>query len=616
MPNKPLQAVSLTSPGYFGLNNQDSPVTLNPSFATQAYNAVIDRFGRVGARKGWYYRTTEGGSSSDIRSMMQFDNNDATYTIISAGNNKLFTGETTMTEKAVRNPANTADLTYTITTNNWQMIQAQFQSGLTLSPHGFLLQKNHPSLVYHKLPVPGSGATFSVTTIGGGGDITALSVTAAGSGYKVGDVLALSGGTGSSATVTVATLTGSGVATVTITNAGTGYTASDALTSTVTNTDEHGHGGAFGFQRLADVGSVPTGYTASSFMPNCGLSAFGRLWVADIGTDSLTVYYSVLLDPTDFTGVGSGFINLEQVVPGGDKIVALAQHNNFLIVFCKNNIVIYNNANDIDNLALQDVIEGVGCIARDSVNSIGTDLIFLSNAGLRSLGRTIQEKSLPFRDLTRNVRDQFLQTVYVQNVDEIRSVYHEKEAFYLLILPSGNFTYCFDVRAPLEDGSYRTTVWTKIAPKAAVSTNDRRLLIGKASGVAIYDGYTDNSAQYIFSYYTPYIDFGSPDIIKILKKIIVTVVGASNTTLDIRWAFDYTTKYFSTQVTTKTAPVAEYGVAEYGIAEYAASIYIDQFSRPLNGNGNVVQIGIDAAINGYPLSLQKLDIYSVLGRTI
>jgi uncharacterized protein YpmB len=39
---------------------------------------------------------------------------------ISAGNNKLFTGTTTMTTKTVRTQANTADVTYTITGNNWQ----------------------------------------------------------------------------------------------------------------------------------------------------------------------------------------------------------------------------------------------------------------------------------------------------------------------------------------------------------------------------------------------------------------------------------------------------------------------------------------------------------------
>lgn len=533
MANKPLQAVSLTSPGYFGLNNQDSPVGLNPAFATQAYNAVIDKFGRIGARKGWYYTTETNGTDSNIKSMFEFDNGDATYTLISAGNNKLFTGETTLTEKAVRNSDDSANLSYTITASNWQIIQPVYDSGLNLSPHAYLVQKNHPALVFHEL-----GATA------------------------------------------------------------------------------HAHTGSLGFQRLGDVGSVPTGYTVTTFTPNCALAAYGRTWMADIGPDNNTVYYSALLEPDNFTGVGSGFINLEQVVPGGDKIVALAAHNNFLIVFCTNNIAIYSGADNVDNLVLSDVIKGVGCIARDSVQNIGTDIIFLSNTGLRSLGRTIQEKSSPMRDVSKNVRDQFLQTVYSQDYDTVRSVYHEKEAFYLLVLPAGNFVYCFDVRSALEDGSFRATVWTRIAPNTGLSTRDNRLLLGKTDGIAIYDGYQDNGVQYTFSYYTPVIDFGNPSITKILKKIVITVVGASNTSLDIRWAFDYNTNYQSTQVTTDNAPVSEYGIAEYNVSEYAASIFIDQLSRQLSGSGNVVQLGIDAAVNGYPLSLQKIDIYSVVGRTI
>lgn len=533
MPNKPLQAISLTSPGYFGVNNQDSPVGLNPAFATQSYNAVIDKFGRIGARKGWSYRTASGGTSSNIKAMFEFDNGDATYTIISAGNAKLFTGETTLTEKFVRNSTDSANLTYTISANNWQIIQPIYDSGLNMSPHGYLLQKNHPPLVFHEL----------------------------------------------------------------------GSTA-------------HAHTGDLGFQRLGDVGAVPNGYSVTTFMPNCGLAAYGRTWMADIGADNNTVYYSALLEPDDFTAVGSGFINLEQVIPGGDKIVALAAHNNFLIVFCTNNIAIYAGADNVDNLVLSDVIKGVGCIARDSVQNIGTDIMFLSNSGVRSLGRTIQEKSSPMRDVSKNVRDQFLLLLTSEDKDTMRSVYYEQDAFYLLTLPTSGFTYCFDVRAPLEDGSFRATIWDTINPGAMVATRDRRLLLGKTNGIALYTGYQDNGTNYTFSYYTPYIDFGNPSVTKMLKKIVVTVVGGSNTSLDIKWGFDYNTAYNVATAVTQTAPVFEYGTAEYNVAEYAASIFIDQLRQQLSGSGNVVQIGVEALINGNPLSLQKLDIYSVVGRTI
>jgi hypothetical protein len=531
--NKPLQATAITAPGFFGLNTQDSGVSMETAFATQAYNAVIDRYGRIGARKGWTYKTTSGGTAANIESMFEFNNGDGTFTLISAGNNKIYTGEATLTQKAVRNSTDTADLTYTITANNWQIVQAEYETGLNKSAHAYLIQASHPTLIYHKL----------------------------------------------------------------------GSTA-------------HAHTGSFGLQRLGDMGTVPTGYTTTTFMPNCGLAAYGRLWLANSGNDDLTVYYSALLDASDFSGVGSGFINLEQVVPGGESIVALAEHNNYLVIFLKNTIVLYANADNIDNLQLADVITGVGCVARDSVQNIGTDIIFLSDSGVRGLARTIQEKSAPIRDISRNVRDQLMDYVKLEDLAKVRSVYFEQDAFYLLILPTSTFTFCFDLRQFLQDGSARATFWDTISPRAAVVTNNNRLLLGKLNGVAEYDGYTDNSAAYIFSYYSPFVDFGSPSITKVLKKIGITVVGSSATTIDLRWAFDYQTNYKTAQVTTATASVSEFGIAEYAIGTYSASVVIDQIKKQLSGSGNVIQIGIDAAINGTPLSIQKIDIYAIPGRTI
>lgn len=533
MPNKPLQAVSITSPGFYGLNNQDSGINLNTSFALEAFNAVIDQSGRIASRKGWAYTTTSGGTSSSVSSIFEFDNGDATYTVISAGNGKLFTGETTMTEKTVRNSTDSGDLAYTISANNWQIVQPLYDSGLNLSPHAYLVQKDHPALVFHEL-----GATA------------------------------------------------------------------------------HAHTGSLGFQRLGDIGTVPTGYTVDTFTPNCALAAYGRLFVADIGSNNNTVYYSALLEPDNFTAVGSGFINLEQVVPGGDKIVALAAHNNFLVIFCENNIAIYSGGDNIDNLALADVIKGVGCISRDTVQNIGTDLIFLSNSGIRSLGRTIQEKSSPVRDISKNVRDQFLALAIQGDKDRFRTVYYEKDAFYLLSMPTIGQVYCFDLRAFLEDGSARTTIWNNITPTAFCATRDKRLLLGKTNGIAQYTGYTDDGGTYTFTYYTPYIDFGNPSVTKMLKKIVFTVLGASNTTFDIRWSFDYTAGYNSVQFTTAANSVAEYGIAEYGIGEYSLSVPFEQIKQQLTGSGNIVQIGLEALINGSVVSLQKVDIYSVLGRTI
>ena len=44
---------TIQAPGFMGLNLQDSSVALENGYATVAQNCVIDKFGRIGARKGW-----------------------------------------------------------------------------------------------------------------------------------------------------------------------------------------------------------------------------------------------------------------------------------------------------------------------------------------------------------------------------------------------------------------------------------------------------------------------------------------------------------------------------------------------------------------------------------
>ena len=44
-----LQTSSISAPGFFGLNTQDSPLDLAAGFALVATNCVIDQYGRVGS---------------------------------------------------------------------------------------------------------------------------------------------------------------------------------------------------------------------------------------------------------------------------------------------------------------------------------------------------------------------------------------------------------------------------------------------------------------------------------------------------------------------------------------------------------------------------------------
>ena len=345
-------------------------------------------------------------------------------------------------------------------------------------------------------------------------------------------------------------------------------------------------------------------------------SGFGRLWIANTDTDNTTVYWSDLLTGVKWDTGSSGSIDVSKVWPdGADEITALSVHNNLLFIFGKRQILIYQGAEDPATMSLADTIVGVGCIARDSVQTTGTDIIFLSDSGLRSINRTIQEKSAPMRDISKNVRTE-LTTYVASETLNIFSAYSPDEAFYLLHLPTTNITYCFDMRAPLEDGAHRATQWDTIAPQALLRTRGGSLLLGKSNGVAKYDGFTDNGSPYQMAYFTNYIDFGAPSNLKLLKNLKITIIGGSATDVTLNWGYDYSYAYKKRRFTLSSQVIAEYNIAEYNIGEFNAGVLVNRPTVNASGGGQVVQLGIEAEVNGAQVSIQRLTAQAIVGRTI
>jgi len=523
---------AIVAPGFNGLNTQDSGITLDSGWALTAANCVIDKFGRIGARRGWDLVTTNQGTlatGSTIDSLFEFKDVDGNYQYLCSGNNKLFSSAdgTVLAAKNIRNATNTADVAVTITGNNWQWCALPYGQGANAVGYAFGAQLGHPLLVY--------------------------------SDYSGNDI----------------------------------------------------------YRRVGDVGSVPTGYTAATFDPNVVVSAYGRTWAAVTSGNKTTVFYSALLDGTDYTGAGAGVLDVSAVVGNNDEIVNLAVHNNFLIVFCKNNIAVYANANDVDSLALSDVIKGVGCIARDTVQSSGTDIIFLSKTGVRSLLRTIQEKSMPLRELSINIRDDLISWVDGEDVSRIKSVYFERDAFYLLTLPTLKQVVCFDMRVALQNGGAKVTLWENVTHKSFCSTENRVLLVGQVNGIGRYYGFDDNGATYRMRYFTNYFDLGAPTSLKMLKRIGVIAVGGQGQAFVIKFDFDYSTNFQSRPLSlTNFGTASEYNIAEYNIGEYSGNTTAQNIATNASGSGKVIQLGFEADIVGYPLSIQKIDLGVVSGKTI
>jgi hypothetical protein len=491
-----LQNITVAAPGFAGLNTQDSPIGIDPSFASVADNCVIDKLGRIGARKGWEAVSSNGssvlGSSRGIETMYEFIDNSGDKVVLSAGNNKVFKGTSTLTD--------ITPSSYTPSANNWKVV--------TLNNHVYMFQRGHEPLI----------------------------------------------GTDESGSFVLETMSG------------------------------HSH----------STGTAPQG--------NEVLAAYGKLFVADITGDKHTVYWSDTLNGHAWTGGASGSLDVTLVWPTGfDEITSLAAHNGFLIIFGKKSILVYSGASSPASMTLKDTIEGVGCIARDSVQHTGTDILFLSETGVRSFGRTIQEKSMPMRDISKNVRTDLLSLIPLQT-NPIKSLYSSEEAFYLLTLPNSNIVYCFDMRRSLEDGSNRATTWSGMYPLSFAVLEGGEIYIGISSGIVKYEGYLDGTVKYEMRYFSNPMDFGNTSNLKFLKKFNLTIIGGQNT----KQVFTF-----------GSSSIAEYGVTEYNTTgEYTSSILINTPRVNTSGSGEVVTIGLEAEINDAAFSIQKIDIHALLGRLI
>ena len=368
--------------------------------------------------------------------------------------------------------------------------------------------------------------------------------------------------------------------------------------------------------------SEKTGYLGTVPSGNIVISAYGRLWVADTASDNTTVFFSDLLSGHIWSTGTSGSLNINQVWPNGaDNITGLAAHNNFLIIFGQRQILVYSGANTPSTITLADTVAGIGCIARDSIQSTGKDVLFLSNSGVRSFARTVIEKSVPIGDLSKNVRSDFMNIVAGETAANIKTVYSETEAFYLVTLPTVKEVYCFDTRGQLQDGSFRVTTWDSIQPSCLLSRRNGDLLLGKTGYVAKYTGSQDDTSSYRLLYYTNHADLGDANVTSILKRLKVIVIGGTNQFVTIKWGFDFQANYQATNAKIPTQKVAEFGIAEYGanattVAEYANGVALQTLSVSASGSGKIVQTGYESNINGSPLSIQRIEIQSKDGKTV
>lgn len=232
------------------------------------------------------------------------------------------------------------------------------------------------------------------------------------------------------------------------------------------------------------TGTAPAG--------DCALAAFGRVWATD--TDHTTIKYCALGDTDDWsTGGGGGSIDTRNVwTLGPDYVTGIAAVGAKLVVFGRRHIIIYGDDGtgtevgvDPAQLSVVDVIEGIGCVARDTIQEVDGDLIFLSDRGLESLQRVIVSGNNPLGSISWQINGELGATIrakaqglfFGQSAREFTGVYAPDYGWYFLIIDNtgvGNDStvYVFHVTEKDQDEQGRPVVPITTWSSSSTAFND------------------------------------------------------------------------------------------------------------------------------------------------
>lgn len=366
--------------------------------------------------------------------------------------------------------------------------------------------------------------------------------------------------------------------------------------------------------------------------------------LADIPTEALyaeSIEYfkgSLFLGKNDQV-IFSAFRNVEDFSPGPGagtmsvhtEIVQLIVFRDQVIVFGKESIQRITG-NTVADFQRSPITNDLGCLKADSVQEVGSDIMFLAPDGLRLLGATdrigdfnLGSVASKIQNAVVNLVDSFANTricsVVVRNKSQYRIFATGPE------LIDGKGLLGANLLSP-EGSPY--WAWSELsdfpvahAASEIVGANEYVVFVN-ATGYLYFmeNGNSYDGANITATYATPFIPFDDPELRKTLYKLFVYVdpEGSVNITNSIKFDFnDPDLLVPSAQTITltneATAP-ASYGslVAEYGVARYGGSLRA-VFKTQLVGSAFSVSFFFQSDDTNPPYTLDTMNIeYALRGR--
>ena len=266
-----------------------------------------------------------------------------------------------------------------------------------------------------------------------------------------------------------------------------------------------------------------------------------HLIAAGVEDNLSTVFYSATLDPTSFSGTGSGSIVVE------DQIEGIRGFRNELFIFCTNSIFKLININDSSNIAIVPVTKNVGCLSGYSIQEIGGDLIFLAPDGLRTVAGTARIGDVELGTVSKAIQPLVSELAENINTFVINSVVLRDKSQYRLFYTDTSLeqTQQKGIIGTLRPNGFQWSETRELEVTAIGSgfdsNNVEQYYHGDTNGF-VYQHDTGNSfdgSNILARFETPNYDYGDLGTLKTLHYVRVSASSEGITEPDIQVRFDY-----------------------------------------------------------------------------
>ena len=341
-----------------------------------------------------------------------------------------------------------------------------------------------------------------------------------------------------------------------------------------------------------------------------------HLVVAGAPTAKNTVFYSTLLDPSSFSGTGSGSILLP------DQVVGIKSFRSDLIIFCRNSIHKLININDSNSIAIVPVTQNVGCLSSHSIQEIGGDLVFLSPDGIRSVAGTSRIGDVELGSVSRQIQSIISTVANGINSFTITSAVLRSKSQYRLFYStaSGSTVSAKGIIGTLTANGFEWSETIGIQATGFASgfevTGIEKLYHGDNQGY-VYNHNTGNTfiaTGTVFDinaiYQTPNYDFGDIGTRKTLHyaKISITPEGEAQPSLRVRYDYEDTDIPQPADYVLDSVPLpALFGTAVFATAIFGAS-NDPMLRQAIQGSGSVCNFRISSSDQNAPYAINGIYI--------